>query len=195
MMRIITGRARGVHLNTPKGEHTRPTAERTKEAIFSILQFDLYRKLVLDLFAGSGQMALEALSRGAEYAVLCDSSREAVEVIRENAKKTHLSEQCTILGGDCFSVIKTLPKQKFDLVFLDPPYAKGLIPRALHALLEKDLLADGAKLICEAASFDDVFSDDSTLPSRFEIVKQSRYGIAFVTLLQYKQNDTKESLI
>lgn len=195
MMRIITGRARGVHLNTPKGEHTRPTAERTKEAIFSVLQFDLYKNRVLDLFAGSGQMALEAISRGAEYAVLCDSSREAVEAIRENAKKTRLSEQCTILFGDCFSVIKTLPKQTFDLVFLDPPYAKGLIPRALHALLDANLLSDGARLVCEAASFEDVFSGEDVLASHFQIVKQSRYGVAFVTLLQYQTNDKKENLI
>lgn len=195
MMRIITGQARGVRLKTPEGEHTRPTAERTKEAIFSMLQFDLYRANVLDLFAGSGQMALEALSRGAEYAVLCDSSREAVEVIRDNATKTRLSDRCRVLGGDCFSALQAVKNRKFDLVFLDPPYAEGLIPRALRALLAADLLADGAKLVCEAASFEDVFSNDPALATHFEILKQTHYGIAYVTVLQYNTNDKKESMI
>ena len=91
MMRIITGRARGVRLNTLPGEGTRPTSERAKEAVFSMLQFDLQGQAVLDLFAGSGQMALEAISRGASHAVLSDASSAAVGVIRANAEKTRLA--------------------------------------------------------------------------------------------------------
>lgn len=100
MMRIITGSARGTKLAAPEGMTTRPTAERAKEAVFSSLQFGIRGRTVLDLFAGSGQMGLEALSRGAAFAVFCDSSPEAVAVIKKNAEKTHLSDRCRIVGGD-----------------------------------------------------------------------------------------------
>ena len=192
MMRIITGKARGVRLSAPQGEHTRPTAEQTKEAIFSILQFDLLHARVLDLFAGSGQMGLEAVSRGAKAAVLCDNSRDAIEVIRANAKKTGLLDQCNVIRGDSLSILHTLPKQKFHIVFLDPPYAAGLIPQALRTLIGGDLLENGAKLMCEAASYEDVFAKDTELASHFQILRQAHYGVAYVTLLQYQSNDTQE---
>ncbi|MBQ2240957.1 MAG: RsmD family RNA methyltransferase, partial [Clostridia bacterium] len=92
-MRIITGSARGVSLMTLPGEATRPTAERTKEAVFSMIQFDIEGRKILDLFAGSGQLALEALSRGAASAVLCDKSKEAINIIKKNAEKTRLSDR------------------------------------------------------------------------------------------------------
>ncbi|MBQ2998905.1 MAG: RsmD family RNA methyltransferase, partial [Clostridia bacterium] len=121
-MRIITGSARGTKLLTLDGLNTRPTAERAKEAIFSKLQFDLEGRSVLDLFAGSGQMGLEALSRGASHAVFCDKARESVEIITKNAEKTRLKEKCTILctdHADCVRRMAMMNKQ-FDIVFLDP---------------------------------------------------------------------------
>ena len=122
MMRIITGRARGVRLSTLAGEHTRPTSERAKEAIFSMLQFDLLGKEVLDLFAGSGQMGLEAVSRGAARATLCDRAKEAIEVIRANALKTRLAPMCEILCMDYEAALRAFRKKcQFDVVFLDPP--------------------------------------------------------------------------
>ena len=99
-MRIISGRARGTKLVTLDGMQTRPTAERTKEAIFSMLQFEMDGRCVLDLFSGSGQMALEALSRGAASAVLCDKSRDAISIIQKNVEKTRLQEPCTIVNAD-----------------------------------------------------------------------------------------------
>ena len=135
MMRIITGKARGVRLTTLAGDNTRPTSERAKEAVFSMLQFDLNHTNVLDLFAGSGQMGLEALSRGADTAVLCDRSREAVEVIRANATKTKLLPQCEIACADFYTQLKNMRKKKrFDIVFLDPPYALGVLPQVLQTL-------------------------------------------------------------
>ena len=117
MMRIITGKARGVKLNTLGGLSTRPTTEKVKEAVFSMIQFDIEGRRVLDLFAGSGQMALEALSRGAKNAVLVDSSKDAAEIIRKNAVKTKLFSNVKVIVSDYKSAILKLKGEKFDLVF------------------------------------------------------------------------------
>ena len=193
MMRIITGKARGVKLAAPKGENTRPTAERTKEAVYSMLQFEIDGTEVLDLFAGSGQMGLEALSRGAKHAVLCDRSREAVEIIRANALKTRLAPECDIFCMDFEALLPTLRRKKqFDLVFLDPPYALGLLPKALQLLLSYGLLHPKAKLICETADPADVFGGNETLSEQFELLRTSHYGVAYVTVLQYKSDNGKD---
>lgn len=196
MMRIITGKARGVKLAAPKGDHTRPTAERTKEAVYSMLQFEIEGTEVLDLFAGSGQMGLEALSRGAKHAVLCDRSREAVDVIRSNALKTRLAPECDVFCMDYEALLTTLRRKKqFDLVFLDPPYALGAVPGALQRLVSYGLLQEGAKLVCETASPEDVFGADDALKSNFEILRTSHYGVAYVTVLQYKSDNGKDTTI
>ena len=190
MMRIITGKARGVRLATLEGENTRPTSERAKEAIFSMLQFEIDGARVLDLFAGSGQMGLEALSRGAAYAVFCDLSKDAAEIVKTNIKKTRTEGQCDVFCGDYKVTLQRLcNRQKFDLVFLDPPYALSLVPVALSELIQNGLLDEGAKVICETASPDDVFGTDQQLANSFETVKQTRYGVAHVTILQYGRND------
>ncbi len=187
MMRIITGRARGVRLTTLSGENTRPTSERAKEAIFSTLQFEIDGKEVLDLFSGSGQMGLEAVSRGAKCAVLCDRAKEAVEVIRANAIKTRLAPMCEVLLMDWEAALRNLRKRRFDLVFLDPPYSMGVIPAVLERLVDGGLLSDGAKIVCESAKEDDVTLEKTQISERFERVRSSRYGAAFVTILQYKE--------
>lgn len=188
-MRIITGRARGVRLSTLAGENTRPTAERTKEAIFSMIQFEIRGARVLDLFAGSGQMGLEAVSRGAAYAVLCDRARDAVEIIRQNALKTRLATDCEILCNDFESVLRMRRnREAFDLVFLDPPYAIGAIPKALELLVEYGLLKTDATVVCESASEEDVFAGDAALESHFEVLRRARYGAAHVTLLRYVED-------
>ena len=192
MMRIITGRARGVRLTTLSGENTRPTSERAKEAIFSTLQFEIDGKEVLDLFSGSGQMGLEAVSRGAKCAVLCDRAKEAVEVIRTNAIKTRLAPMCEVLLMDWEAALRSLRrKRRFDLVFLDPPYSMGVIPAVLERLVDGGLLSDGAKIVCESANEDDVTLEKAQISERFERVRSSRYGAAFVTILQY--NEKKEA--
>ncbi|MBQ2719486.1 MAG: RsmD family RNA methyltransferase, partial [Clostridia bacterium] len=124
MMRIITGRARGVKLETLPGEATRPTSERVKGAIFSSLQFELEGRRVLDLFAGSGQMGLEALSRGAVSCTFADASPEAMAVVKENAKRTGFFDACRYLISDYRNVIrKAAGRDEYDLIFIDPPYA------------------------------------------------------------------------
>ncbi len=197
MMRIITGRARGVKLSSLAGENTRPTSERAKEAIFSMLQFELRDAEVLDLFAGSGQMGLEALSRGARHAFFCDRAKDAVEVIRANTLKTKLAPFCDVVCMDYSAALRDLRRRKvgFDLVFLDPPYALGLIPDALRLLTEYGLLNDNARVICESAADADVFSGDTALEAEFEVLRCTRYGVAHVTLLQKKDKRGEEGIV
>ena len=192
MMRIITGCARGTKLETLAGEQTRPTSERAKEAVFSILQFEIAGAQVLDLFAGSGQLGLEAVSRGAEHALLCDASREAVAVIRKNAVKTRLAPMCDVICADWETVLRNQRRRaRFDLVFLDPPYALGLIPKALRCLIDYGLLSDGAKIVCEAGGENDVFQGDEQLAQCFEVVRTARYGVAHVTILCYCEEEAE----
>lgn len=187
MMRIITGRARGTQLCTLEGEATRPTSERAKEAVFSALQFELTGRRVLDLFAGSGQMALEAISRGASDAVLVDASPKAVEIIRKNVAKTHFESQCQVLCADFTDAVRRVTG-RFDLVVLDPPYAKRLIAPALRALIKADKLEEGALIVCESAE-EDIFEQDAALGDRFSVRKTAKYGVAHITILEYKEED------
>ena len=185
MMRMITGKARGTKLQTLAGEATRPTAERTKEAVFSIINFDIAGARVLDLFAGSGQLGLEALSRGAKSAVLNDSSREAAAIIRANAEKTRLADACEILSTDWQPVLRRFAnKETFDLVFLDPPYAGGFLPKVLAKMIEWNLLSNGAVIVCESADEGDVFGGDENLKNQFNVRRVARYGAACVTILE-----------
>ena len=130
-MRIITGKARGVRLETLDGLNTRPTSERSKEAVFSALQFEIADRVVLDLFSGSGQMGLEAASRGAARVYLVDKSREAFKIITGNIEKTRLADVCVAKNEDSISFLKRYSGEKFGIVCLDPPYATNLIYEAL----------------------------------------------------------------
>ena len=181
MMRIITGKARGVRLATLSGENTRPTSERAKEAVFSMLQFEIQGKEVLDLFAGSGQMGLEALSRGAERAVLCDRARDAVEIIRANATKTRLLPQCEILCMDYQVALRSFRhKRRFDLVFLDPPYKTNYLESALILLLKHQLLAPNAIIVCETDSHE-------VLPEVIDGFTSRRYKYGKIALTIYRK--------
>lgn len=183
MMRIITGSARGTHLYTLAGDVTRPTAERAKEALFSMLGEKTRNARVLDLFAGSGQLGLEAISRGAVHGVFVDGAKAAAEIVRRNAERTHLADRTKILTADATAYLRSCRDGPFDLIFLDPPYTSGLLPVALTALLQGNLLAPGALIAAESGSAADVFGGDEALSARFEIQKQNRYGVAFLTLL------------
>ncbi len=183
MMHIITGSARGVKLETLKGEQTRPTSERAKEAIFSMLQFELEGRRVLDLFSGSGQMGLEALSRGAASAVLADKARDAVLVITKNAQKTKLADRAKIVNVDAMTYLARCTDGPFHLVFLDPPYAAGLLPGVLRGLLDKKLLTAGATVVAECGDPKSLFGGDEALAARYSVEKEKRYGAAYVYFL------------
>ncbi len=147
-MRVISGTARGVNLKTPEGLSTRPTADRVKEAVFSILQFDLPGTAVLDLFGGTGQLGIEALSRGAKSAVFIDESEKACALIKENLRRTKLEQQGSVIRSDYLSFLRQC-KAKFDIILLDPPYAEVFLENALKCITEIDILQSGGIIVCE----------------------------------------------
>lgn len=183
-MRIITGKAKGIKLLTLDGLATRPTSERSKEAIFSMLQFEIEGRVVLDLFAGSGQMGLEAVSRGARCAYLVDSGREAFGIIKKNIEKTHLADGCVAVCEDSLSFLnKQSGLEKYDIVFLDPPYATDFIGEALDLLWKKALIKDTSYIICESDRFDLLDNENSV---RFETIKTMKHGIAHISVLKMR---------
>ena len=147
-MRVITGTAKGITLATPDGMLTRPTSDRVKEALFSIIQFDLPGARVLDLFGGTGQLGIEALSRGAQSAVFVDAREAACRLIRENLKRTKLEHNGTVVCQDYLVYLKRC-KQTFDIVILDPPYAEVFLENALKTITEIDILQSGGIIIAE----------------------------------------------
>lgn len=173
MLKIITGTAKGKVLKTLEGEATRPTSERIKEALFSSIQFDIEGRRVLDLFAGCGQLGLEALSRGAESVMFIDSSRDAMEIVKENASKTGFTRQCRYLVSDARNYIrKASGREVFDLVFIDPPYAMECCAEAMRKLADGGMLAVGALVVCESGTEEisgEAFPD-------FEVTKSRQYG-------------------
>ena len=177
-MRVITGAAKGCRLETPEGLDTRPTAERVKEGIFSAICFDIEGRRVLDLFAGSGQMGIEALSRGARSCVFVDRSRQAVEVIRRNLRSSKTEAVSEVICGDSVAYLSRT-QGTFDLVFLDPPYAAELAPSCLERLA--DCVAVGGTVICES-------DRDTVLPETFgDLVLYRTYRYGRVTVRLYRK--------
>ena len=192
MMRIITGKAKGVRLDSLPGDATRPTSERVKEAIFSSLQFDLEGRRALDLFAGSGQLGLEALSRGAVSCMFVDSSPEALAVVKENAKKTGFFSDCKYLISDYRSYLRKAGKgEGFTLIFLDPPYALDAVGDALSRILAAKLAKPGCLIVCESGS-PDLLQKDPALADKFDVLKEARYSITYITLLRYRGDAGEE---
>ena len=186
-MKIITGLAKGMNLETLEGDATRPTSQRVKEAIFSMIQFDIEGACVLDLFAGSGQLGLEALSRGAKKATFSDSSRDATDIVMRNAKKSRLFDKCRISTCTYDQMIKGISgKEQYDIIFIDPPYKNDCIADVLDKLCKGDVIAKGAFVICESGD-EDIFKGNEELRARFEIQKQARYSISYVTVLRPKE--------
>ena len=147
-MRVIAGKAKGVSLKTPDGMATRPTADRVKEALFSILQFEIPCKKVLDLFGGTGQLGIEALSRGADSCVFVDERDDACKLIRENLNRTRLVEHAKIVRSDYMQFLKNT-KEKFDVIILDPPYAEVFLENSLKVITEIDILQSGGIIVTE----------------------------------------------
>lgn len=147
-MRVITGKARGIALKTPDGMLTRPTADRVKEALFSIIQFELPGARVLDLFGGTGQLGIEALSRGASSAVFVDSREDACRLIRENLRRTNLENLGKVVRCDYLQYLKRC-SEKFEIIILDPPYAEVFLENAIKLITEIDILHSGGIIIAE----------------------------------------------
>lgn len=176
-MRVISGKARGVTLKTPDGLQTRPTSDRVKEALFSIIHFDVPGAKVLDLFGGTGQLGIEALSRGAASAVFVDESEKACALIRENLKRTKLADDGKVVRSDYLSFLKS-SKEKYDIILLDPPYAEVFLENSLKMITEIDILQSGGIIVTERP-----FGKD--LPYEFSGYSRSKdykYGNTLLTL-------------
>lgn len=190
-MRIITGSAKGKRLLTLEGETTRPTSDRIKEAMFSSIQFDIEGRRVLDLFAGCGQLGLEALSRGAASAMFVDASSDAIALVKKNIAATGFREKCRTLVSDYRNYLRKAGGKivPFDLVFLDPPYAMQACTDALCRLVREDLLAPGALVVMECG-------EEVPAPEKagtFEVLKSTRYGKKTgIEILLYRGKGKKE---
>ena len=176
-MRVITGKARGIQLKTPEGMQTRPTADRVKEALFSIVHFDIPGAAVLDLFGGTGQLGNEALSRGAKSAVFVDAREDACRLIRENLKRTKLESDARVVRSDYLDYLSR-SREQFDIILLDPPYAEVFLENALKRITEIDILRSGGIIVAERHL-------GKELPWDFEGYERSRdykYGKILLTL-------------
>lgn len=176
-MRVISGRAKGVVLKTPDGMLTRPTSDRVKEAMFSIIQFDLPGAKVLDLFGGSGQLGIEAISRGASAAVFVDAREEACRLIRSNLVKAKMEEQGKVIRSDYADYLKRC-KEKFRIIFLDPPYAEVFLEKSLNTIAEIDILESGGIIIAERPLGKDLLCD---FPG-FSRSRDYKYGSTLLTV-------------
>ena len=179
-MRVITGSARGRKLKTPENYDIRPTTDNVKESVFNIIQFDIEGRRVLDLFAGTGQLGIECLSRGAASAVFVDKSREAVKIVKDNLKACGLSG--TVVQADALSFLRTCGK--FDIIFIDPPYDSDLYESVLNTVNSIDILSDGGIIVCELRR--ERALPDMTAPYK----KRREYTYGKVKLCIYtKEND------
>lgn len=177
-MRIIAGEFKGRRIDAPKGSDTRPTLDRVKESLFGIIQFELYGRTVLDLFAGSGSLGIEAMSRGARLVVFNDASSECARLIRQNLEKLHASSAFEVFARDGLDLLTMLERRQaqFDIVFLDPPYASGLAQYALDKLFSSSLLSD---VVVEHDA-----DNAAVCPPNARLRTQKRYGTVFISIFE-----------
>lgn len=175
-MRVISGERRGKKLVTLEGLTTRPTLDRVKEALFNIIQFKIQNAEILDLFAGSGSLGIETLSRGAKQVVFCDNSNDAIKIIEKNVELTNYKEKSIIINKNYKEALKQISNlnKKFDIIFLDPPYKSEFAEKALEKLIQLDLIADDGIVIVET---DDKNKKDTlSLNKEIEIYDERKYG-------------------
>ncbi len=192
-MRIITGRARGLQLNTPKNMDVRPTADRVKESVFNIIGNKIIQAQVVDFFAGTGNLGLESWSRGAAGITFIDLSKESLRIVESNIQKCRAQEACTVLKGNAVQVIEKLYKQgkRFDFAFCDPPYKKGWLQQIMNTLDKNHLLQEGGYLVMERSPQEEV----TQWPAYYSLVRTVKYGdtivdfIRFATIMDEEETD------
>lgn len=184
-MRVITGKAKGHKLNAPSGTKTRPTTDKVKESIFNIIGYIHEDAVVLDLFAGSGAMGIEFLSRGAKECIFIDADRNAVNVIKENLKKTRLMDQSKVFKTDVKKAIAKLKEKamKFDFVFMDPPYGREFVEATLEQLLDADVLSEDVLIVVEHSNEEQL----EECIGKLRVTDSRKYGISYVTFLEMKE--------
>lgn len=182
-MRIISGTARGTKLFTLEGLDTRPTLDRVKEPLFNIINFDLEDAVVLDLFAGSGALGLEAISRGAKKVFLCEKNRNAANIVEKNIEKTKFQDQAMLIRNDFEKAISFIEQlnEKIDVVFIDPPYKTDLIKKSLEKILDSDILNDDFIIIAETDEPERILKDINILNINvFDTRKYGRVSLIFL---------------
>lgn len=184
-MRIIGGKARGTKLYTLEGQSTRPTLDRVKESLFNIIQNEVQDSLFLDLFSGSGAIGLEAVSRGARKAILCDKSKHAIQIIRKNALKTHLEEKIEIYNYNFEALLKTKISEKQDIIYIDPPYETNFAYEAVKIILEQDLIKKDSTIIIETDRKEKIMVEMEKL--EVEITDIRKYGRAYLIFLNKRK--------
>ncbi len=183
-MRIISGKARGTKLYTLDGENTRPTLDRVKESLFNIIQSKIKDCIFLDLFSGSGAIGLEAASRGAKKVILCDKSKEVIQVIKRNIEKTHTEEQTELYHTSSQELLENKIKEKIDIIYIDPPYKTNLAFESVRTILDKKIINKNSIMIIETDEVERVINQIKKL--KLEIIDQRRYGRAHLIFLKEK---------
>ena len=184
-MRIISGTARGTKLYTLEGKTTRPTLDRVKESLFNIIQNEIINSNFLDVFSGSGAIGLEFLSRGAKRAVLCDSSKDAIKIIKQNVQKTHFEEKVEVYNMEFTKLVERLQNQKFDIIYIDPPYATDFIKISLEKIIEYELVNENTKIIVETDDETRILNQIEKMD--VEITDKRKYGRATIIFLKYRK--------
>ena len=185
-MRVITGIARGTKLKTIETMLTRPTMDRVKESLFNILQDKIKDSIVLDLFAGSGALGIEALSRGAKKAYFCDKNSEAIKVIKENLNKTKLQDKSVIFNSDYLLAMKKI-REKLSIIFLDPPYKLNLAVNATKELIKLNLITKDSLIIIETDEIKKTINELQKI-ERIEIIDTRKYGRAYLIFIKERGN-------
>lgn len=181
-MRIIGGKARGTKLYTLEGDNTRPTLDRVKESLFNIIQRDIPESIFLDLFSGSGAIGLEAVSRGAKKAILCDKSKEAINIIKKNIEKTHLENQIELYQLPFEKLLNDKIEEKIDIIYIDPPYKTDFVYNAIKIILDKNLIKEDSIIIIETDEEERIIKQIEKL--NIEIVNQRKYGRAHLIFIK-----------
>ena len=177
-MKIISGSLKGRVLEGFNLEGTRPTMDRVKESLFAMIQNNIHNSTCLDLFSGSGNLGIEAISQGASKSYLVDFNKKAIKVIRSNLNKFGISDKCVVIYGDFKKVLKEIDT-KFDIIFLDPPYKTIYIEEAIKLISDNDLLNNNGLIICESDSLEKI-----TYSSEYSMIKDKKYGDKYVVILR-----------
>ena len=185
-VRVISGSARGLKLNTPGDDRVRPTTDRVKESMFNIVQDWVYDSQVLDLFAGSGALGIEALSRGASQAVFCDNSLDSIKIIKSNIEKARLADRSQIVSGDFKRCLRDMEakNQSFDMIFVDPHYYEGLFEEVLDTIRSCKILKKDGIVIVEHDAKKPIGQVEG-----LEVYKEKKYGITMLTFYCLEDDD------
>ncbi|MCI8637340.1 MAG: 16S rRNA (guanine(966)-N(2))-methyltransferase RsmD [Clostridia bacterium] len=184
-MRIIGGRAKGTKLYTLEGENTRPTLDRVRESLFNILQLKIQGSTFLDLFSGSGACGIEAVSRGAKKAILCDNSKQAIQIIKKNIEKTHSEEQTEVYKMDFEELLKNELKEKPTITFIDPPYKTDFAIKAVKTMLDKKIINEDSIIVIETDQQQKLIEQLKDI--EIEIADERKYGRVHLIFLKPKR--------